>query len=54
MTLLTIAQNTTHELIIDKSRFLCHLKKVETEAEAQEFIKAIKKQYWDANHNCSA
>lgn len=54
MTLLTIAQDTTHELIIDKSRFLCHLKKVETEAEAQEFIKAIKKQYWDANHNCSA
>ena len=54
MTLLTIAQDTTHELIIDKSRFLCHLKKVETEAEAQEFIKAIKKEYWDANHNCSA
>ena len=54
MTLLTIAQNTTHELIIDKSRFLCHLKKVETEAEAQEFIKALKKEYWDANHNCSA
>ena len=54
MTLLTIAQDTTHELIIDKSRFLCHLKKVETEAEAQEFIKALKKEYWDANHNCSA
>ena len=54
MTLLTIAKDTTHELIIDKSRFLCHLKKVETEAEAQEFIKAMKKEYWDANHNCSA
>ena len=54
MTLLTIAKDTTHELIIDKSRFLCHLKKVATEADAQEFIKAMKKEYWDANHNCSA
>ena len=54
MTLLTIAQNTTHEIIIDRSRFICHLKKVETEEEAQEYIKALKKEYWDANHNCSA
>jgi uncharacterized YigZ family protein len=40
--------------VIEKSRFICTLKKVQNEAEAQEFIKAIKKEFWDATHNCSA
>lgn len=30
------------------------LKKVNSEEEAQEFIKAVKKEFWDATHNCSA
>ena len=40
--------------MIEKSRFICSLKKVHSEAEAQEFIKAVKKEFWDATHNCSA
>ncbi|MCR4808213.1 MAG: YigZ family protein [Lachnospiraceae bacterium] len=37
-----------------KSRFICHVKAVENEEEATAFINAIKKEYWDARHNCSA
>ena len=51
---LTIAKDIRTEQVISKSRFICSLKKVKTEEEAQEFIKAIKKEFWDAAHNCSA
>ena len=37
-----------------KSRFICHVKPVETEEEATAFINKKKKEYWDARHNCSA
>lgn len=50
----TIQKDYVKEIIIEKSRFICTLKKVDSEEEAQEFIKAMKKQYWDATHNCSA
>lgn len=53
MDLYTIAHDTRAEQIIEKSRFICSLKKVQSEAEAQEFIKAVKKEFWDATHNCS-
>lgn len=43
-----------HEIIIQKSRFIAHIKRAENEGEAQEFIQALKKKYWDATHNCSA
>ncbi|WHZ02374.1 YigZ family protein [Neobacillus sp. YX16] len=43
-----------HEINIQKSRFIAHIKRAETEAEAQEFIQTLKKKYWDASHNCSA
>lgn len=35
-----------------RSRFIGHLKPVETEAEAQDYIRQIKKKYYDARHNC--
>lgn len=37
-----------------KSRFIAHLSKVSTVEEANAYIDSIKKQYWDARHNCSA
>ncbi|MTH55047.1 YigZ family protein [Bacillus mangrovi] len=43
-----------HEIIIQKSRFICHISRASTEAEAQAFIQAIKKKHSSANHNCSA
>ncbi|MBR3646300.1 MAG: YigZ family protein [Lachnospiraceae bacterium] len=42
------------ELVEKKSRFIAHLKPVETEEEALLFIEEIKKKYWDARHNCYA
>lgn len=54
MTYLTIQRDIQHEIIIEKSRFICTLRKVESEVEATDYLKAIKKQYWDATHNCSA
>ncbi|MBQ9698919.1 MAG: YigZ family protein [Acidaminococcaceae bacterium] len=51
---LTIAKDIRTEQVISKSRFICSLKKVKTEEEAQDFIKAVKKEFWDATHNCSA
>ncbi len=50
----TIVKDFRQEIVIEKSRFICTLKKVQDEAEAQEFIKAVKKEFWDATHNCSA
>ena len=51
---LTINDNGTHEIIIQKSRFISHFKHTTTEVEAQTFISEIKKQFASANHNCSA
>lgn len=42
------------EIIIQKSRFIAYVHRAETEEEAQEFIRKIKKQHGGANHNCSA
>ena len=50
----TIVKDGQEETVINKSRFICTLKKVQSEEEAQTFIKNMKKQYWDATHNCSA
>ena len=52
--LFTIVKDFRQEIVIEKSRFICTLKKVQSEAEAQEFIKTVKKEFWDATHNCSA
>ena len=35
-----------------RSRFIGHVKRVETEEEARAFIEAMKKRYYDARHNC--
>ncbi|MEI1423155.1 YigZ family protein [Bacillus cabrialesii] len=50
----TVKEAGEHEIVIEKSRFICHLSRVSTEQEAQEFIQKIKKQHWNATHNCSA
>lgn len=50
----TIAKPGSVELIVKKSRFICTLDRAGSEAEARDKLQALKKQYWDANHNCSA
>nr|WP_144927316.1 YigZ family protein [Paenibacillus bovis] len=50
----TVKEHGEHEIVIQKSRFIAHVKRAETEEEAQNFIQEIKKQHWNATHNCSA
>lgn len=44
----------TADYEIKKSKFIAHVKHVETEEEAREFVQQVKKQFFDARHNCSA
>lgn len=50
----TVKQGGTHEINIQKSRFIGHIARVSSEEEAQSFIQSIKKKYHDATHNCTA
>lgn len=50
----TVKQAGEHEIIIQKSRFIAHFSRAETEEKAIAFIESIKKQHWQATHNCSA
>lgn len=42
------------EIVEKKSRFIATVIPITTEEEALSFIEQMKKQYWDASHNCSA
>ncbi|MCQ2518783.1 MAG: YigZ family protein [Lachnospiraceae bacterium] len=44
----------TGEIEEKKSRFIAHLQSVESVEDAEAFIAKIKKEYWDARHNCYA
>ena len=41
-----------NEIEIEKSRFICHLKRVDNKEEADEFINKINKLHYKATHNC--
>lgn len=49
-----VFQGGSGEIVEKKSRFIAHVSEAESVEEAQEFIEAVKKRYWDARHNCSA
>lgn len=50
----TVRQFGSKEIVIKKSRFIGYGKPVANEEEAIAFIEEIKKQHWNATHNCSA
>ncbi len=43
-----------NEIIINKSRFICTISRATSEKDAAEFIRKMKKKYYNASHNCSA
>lgn len=49
-----IHKGGTGEVVEKKSRFIANVYPVQTEEEALQYITKIKKQYWDASHNCYA
>lgn len=42
------------EIVEKKSRFIATIEPVNSEQEALDFIERIRKQYWNASHNCTA
>ena len=50
----TVKAPASVELIINKSRFIGQCFPVASEEEALEKLSALRKQYWDATHNCYA
>lgn len=50
----TIQKNGSHETEVLKSRFICTVERVVDEDEARAVLERLRKQYWDANHNCYA
>ena len=42
------------EYEINKSKFIAHVKQIEDEDSARDFLVMLKKKYYDATHNCSA
>lgn len=50
----TVRREGAAEIVIKKSRFIGHVKPVADEQEAVAFIERIKKEHWNATHNCSA
>ena len=54
MEYITVKEEGTAEFIEKKSRFIGTCRPVQTEEEALSFINAMKKKYWDANHNVYA
>ena len=50
----TVRQAGHREIVIKKSRFIGYVQPVEDEETAIAFIDGIKKQNWNATHNCSA
>ncbi|WP_347862381.1 YigZ family protein [Salimicrobium sp. PL1-032A] len=50
----TVKPEGSKEIVVQKSRFIGHVKRCETEEEAHAFINEIKKKHKDATHNCSA
>ncbi|GER68396.1 YigZ family protein [Weizmannia acidilactici] len=50
----TVKGEGSHEIDIQKSRFIAHVKRAESEEEALAFVQAVKKEHWNATHNCSA
>lgn len=50
----TVKSTGSDEIVIQKSRFIGHVRRVETEEAALAFIQEIKKKHSSATHNCSA
>lgn len=52
----TVGAGKTYEANyeINRSKFIAHVRRAESEEEAREFLQSLKKKYFDATHNCSA
>lgn len=51
---LTVARAGSAEIEVKRSRFLCHLERVDSEDAARAVVERARKEHWDARHHCSA
>src|SRR5699024_12406875 len=51
---LTIAKNTSNEMVIKKSRFICSIARVTSDESTKQFINQISTENRKATHNCYA
>ena len=51
---ITVAKEGSSEQIIEKSRFIAHIKSVQNREEAESFLAEIRSRYKDATHNVPA
>lgn len=50
----TVARTGIAEIEVKRSRFRCHVERVDSEGAARAVVERIRKQHWDARHHCSA
>ena len=50
----TIKENVEAEIVEKKSKFIANLVYVQTQEEAEEYLKGIRKKHYDAKHHCYA
>ena len=47
-------EETINTIVIEKSRFICYMKRVRSEDEDRQYVSEIRKKHHDATHVCSA
>lgn len=50
----TVLYEVQTQIIQKKSKFICHIKHIDNEEEALDYINSLKKKYYDAKHHCYA
>lgn len=51
---LSVSGETVNETVIERSRFICRIRRVESEDDARAFIEEVRKEHSTATHNCYA
>lgn len=49
-----LAEPSTGEIVVKRSRFICNLHPVSTPEEADAFLESVRREHYNARHNCSA
>ena len=53
-TFVTLKEPCSHEIVVKRSRFICHLIPAADAAAAEAALAAIRREHYDARHNCTA
>ena len=48
-----LKEETTNTIVIEKSKFICYMKHIQTEQDFKNYLNLIKKKHYDADHVCS-